>query len=461
LPIVMAGVTATGLYLLGRQGEPRAEVQMLLFGAAACVLLAVSGTDPNAEWQRLIGNGDGSLSGIAFARWGAVALLGGLFALRSRLATLRLPGEVMVALLGYGAAAQIVPQMALPLVAPAALVGLAWWSRAKPWPALWPVGSVLVGLALGWALASLNGWFMAALPSLAGIPFEPSDPNLAALAVVRRLALPAMLLGGTVWLQRERLPKAVSGGIAALAGVFLLVSIHVLYRHLFAAAFGADFTATGLGQRIVWATMLLGAGWLAWKRSPTSPALKMAAPLLAALAAFHTLWFSLMLHNLLWSAQHVGPWPLANLIAPLFALVPLCLHLLIATAPRLAGPLGKATQPVLMASVIVFAWATLRQAFHGTLLVDPGVSQFEDILRSILGIALAVGFLLWGIRQKRHDWRIASLVLMLVAVAKVFLLDASGLEGLLRIASFVALGFSLIGIGWLYARQLRQGEKEG
>ena len=43
---------------------------------------------------------------------------------------------------------------------------------------------------------------------------------------------------------------------------------------------------------------------------------------------------------------------------------------------------------------------------------------------------------------------------MLVAVLKVFLLDASGLEGLLRIGSFVALGFSLIGIGWLYTRQL-------
>ena len=28
-------------------------------------------------------------------------------------------------------------------------------------------------------------------------------------------------------------------------------------------------------------------------------------------------------------------------------------------------------------------------------------------------------------------------------------------SGLLRIASFVALGFSLIGIGWLYSRQLR------
>ncbi|MBD3728307.1 MAG: DUF2339 domain-containing protein, partial [Sphingomonadales bacterium] len=27
-------------------------------------------------------------------------------------------------------------------------------------------------------------------------------------------------------------------------------------------------------------------------------------------------------------------------------------------------------------------------------------------------------------------------------------------EGLLRIASFMALGFSLIGIGWFYSRQL-------
>jgi hypothetical protein len=41
------------------------------------------------------------------------------------------------------------------------------------------------------------------------------------------------------------------------------------------------------------------------------------------------------------------------------------------------------------------------------------------------------------------------------AVAKVFLLDASGgLEGLMRIASFVALGLGLSGIGRLYSRSL-------
>ena len=48
-----------------------------------------------------------------------------------------------------------------------------------------------------------------------------------------------------------------------------------------------------------------------------------------------------------------------------------------------------------------------------------------------------------------------SLAVMVVAVLKVFLVDAAGLEGLARVGSFMALGFSLIGIGWFYNRQLR------
>ena len=43
---------------------------------------------------------------------------------------------------------------------------------------------------------------------------------------------------------------------------------------------------------------------------------------------------------------------------------------------------------------------------------------------------------------------------MLATVGKVFLFDASGLDGLVRVASFAALGFSLIGVGWLYSRYL-------
>ena len=73
---------------------------------------------------------------------------------------------------------------------------------------------------------------------------------------------------------------------------------------------------------------------------------------------------------------------------------------------------------------------------------------------------LAVGFVGWGAYRDSRTWRIGSLVLMLIAVLKVFLLDAAGLEGLARIASFMALGFSLIGIGWVYTRQLSGGAGE-
>ncbi len=57
-------------------------------------------------------------------------------------------------------------------------------------------------------------------------------------------------------------------------------------------------------------------------------------------------------------------------------------------------------------------------------------------------------------RSGQRSWRIGSLVLMLLAVFKVFIFDAAGLDGLARIASFLALGVCLIGIGWFYSRQL-------
>lgn len=47
-----------------------------------------------------------------------------------------------------------------------------------------------------------------------------------------------------------------------------------------------------------------------------------------------------------------------------------------------------------------------------------------------------------------------SLLLMLAAVAKVFLHGAAGLDGLARVVSFAGLGFSLLGLGWLYSRFL-------
>src|SRR3546814_18974227 len=104
-----------------------------------------------------------------------------------------------------------------------------------------------------------------------------------------------------------------------------------------------------------------------------------------------------------------------------------------------------------MAIIALFGVAMLRQLFVGSLLTVRGVGQVEDILRSVLALALAIGFLLWGIRgqaqaENARDRRITPPLMMLLAVATVFLLDASGLPGLLRLAPFLAVGFNLTGI---------------
>ena len=107
-----------------------------------------------------------------------------------------------------------------------------------------------------------------------------------------------------------------------------------------------------------------------------------------------------------------------------------------------------------MVSISLLSFSELRQVFAGTILSDGVVGSTGELLRSVLGIVLAIGFLLWGARAGSRSWRVGSLVLMLAAVLKVFIFDASGLDGLMRVASFIALGLSLIGIGWFYTRQL-------
>ena len=168
-------------------------------------------------------------------------------------------------------------------------------------------------------------------------------------------------------------------------GAVGLIALHSLYRAGFAATLGGDFVTYGLGQRLLWDLMLIGGALALWRRGGSLAG--RAAPAVAGIAAAHLGWYSLVLHDPLWSAQAVGGVPLANLIVPLFAALPLCLMLIGRMRPDWSAWLDRGLQPALMIMIALFGWATLRQAFHGTLLTAPGLSESEDILRSLLGIA--------------------------------------------------------------------------
>ena len=95
--------------------------------------------------------------------------------------------------------------------------------------------------------------------------------------------------------------------------------------------------------------------------------------------------------------------------------------------------LDRARDWARMLLIPLLGLSLLRLAFAGPILSAAPIGQAEDILRSLLGALIAIGFLQYGIRAAKRDWRIASLALMLATVAKVFLRDASGLDGLVRV----------------------------
>lgn len=76
-------------------------------------------------------------------------------------------------------------------------------------------------------------------------------------------------------------------------------------------------------------------------------------------------------------------------------------------------------------------------------------------LLSIAWLVLAIGFIALGMALKERTLRLAGLVLLTLTVLKLFVIDASALDGLLRILSFFGLGASLIVLGRFYGTLLR------
>jgi uncharacterized membrane protein len=69
---------------------------------------------------------------------------------------------------------------------------------------------------------------------------------------------------------------------------------------------------------------------------------------------------------------------------------------------------------------------------------------------SLVIIGYGTALLIAGFRMANRDLRIAALVIVGLAIVKVFLLDLRDLEGLWRASSFIGLGICLIGIAYLY-----------
>lgn len=445
LPLALAALGVALILLSLAADDARLEVGAGIVLVLSLALLTGAASFEH-EFVSLFGIPGDSATGLSILRWGGLAAACAVFARHSRLEIGRDVAQGAVAVLGYGAVAQIVPASWLALVSPMALLTVAVAARRSG--GLLPAMAVLFFVSAAWAASPLLGWGSAALLSLGGDPLLVVDLPSVRDAILR-LLVPSLLIAGGAAISWQRLHERHRLATAAVAAAAGAVGGHILFKQIVGIASTNDFIAYGLLERTLWQMLLLAAAAGTWRVQKRS-----AAGVLALASVGHLAWYSLLIHNPLWALQAVGDLPLINLLLGIYA-APLVLLTLV---PRWqvdrAARFDRPRAAIQMLLITLLAYSTLRQLAHGSILVEPGLSPAEDIARSIVAVALAIGFLLWGLRRRSRDWRIGSLVLMLLAVAKVFLLDASGLEGLTRIGSFVALGISLIGIGWLYSRAL-------
>ncbi|MBT8458488.1 MAG: DUF2339 domain-containing protein, partial [Boseongicola sp.] len=154
--------------------------------------------------------------------------------------------------------------------------------------------------------------------------------------------------------------------------------------------------------------------------------------------------------------EQVGTLPLLNLLA-LAYLVPAILFGAIGSGGRFQLSGGLRSLLMSASGILVFIYITLetRRAFWGTVIslsdrTQPTNAEFYAY--SAVWIVFALCLLFIGIVRISVSLRYASLAVLMVTVAKVFLFDMSDLTGLFRVASFLGLGLTLIGIGRIYQR---------
>ena len=122
-------------------------------------------------------------------------------------------------------------------------------------------------------------------------------------------------------------------------------------------------------------------------------------------------------------------------------------------------PLGYVRCVLAFALIMLFLLVTLetRQVFQGARIdILRSTSNAELWSYSVVWLAMGIALLAGGLATGSRMMRFASAALILATTAKAFLIDMSGLEGIWRAASFIGLGFVLIGIGLVYQRVLRR-----
>lgn len=350
--------------------------------------------------------------------------------------------------------------------------------------------AVIAAVALSATMVLREAWLSVALalmlPGIAWVEWSLSIAGLrrvalvVAGAVLVRLALNPQVLdyplaeGGAVnwllygyglpavafWFAARRFGRrganlvvtVLDGGAVLFAVLLLGLEIHHLMAGGLAVAHLPALAEISL-HTLSWLTgaVLL---FVVWRQSGNGVAL-WAARALTLLGTAAAVGLQAGLANPLLTGAAVGETAVVNLLLLAYG-APALLYALLWRVVSDEPDWGARVCAVL-AVLFAFGWVSfeVRHVFAGAVLSHGAVGQAEMWAYSAAWLAAGVALLVGGLWRGAALWRHAGLVVVLVVVAKVFILDLSHLTGLWRALSFLGLGGVLVAVGGLYRRFVR------
>ena len=271
---------------------------------------------------------------------------------------------------------------------------------------------------------------------------------------VFQLGLPALfLMTGGYFLRREKDDGLVYTLEAAAIGLLGLMGYY-LTRHVFHMNENVLFVRPGFVERgiitnvfFLYGLACLWAGNRFKRRSFVLGGL-----VLSGIAIFRIVYFDLILHNPLWSAQNVGALPVLNGLLLPYGFPILWVWIGMEKLLQLKIEWKKYGYGFMLLLAFILVSMDVRQFFHGTRLDLLATGNAEIYSYSAAWLIFGIGLLFLGTLRNDVMVRVASLPIVLLTVGKVFLYDASNLAGLWRVFSFFCLGLCLLSISWFYSR---------
>lgn len=302
-----------------------------------------------------------------------------------------------------------------------------------------------VFLLLSLAVFSLTGFKMAIVGDTLPILDQPFF----------QLGLPAVMLAGASLFYRQQKDGTFVKLLEVSAIALGALMVYYITRHLLHPGENILFIKPAFGERGILTSIFFAGGLAAiyGGRKYARSAIAHTGTVLFLAGLFRVFFFDHMVFNPLWVNVDVGGLFLMNAMAVTYGLPLLWLYLEEKPALHLTKRLPPTAKGI-AALALIFMLVTLnvRHFFHGPQLWMGETTSAEIYSYSFAWLLLGGALLFLGTLRQNKPIRVASMAIVILTVGKVFLYDASELQGLYRVFSFMGLGITLLAISWFYSR---------